>query len=87
MYNCRQLFSFVVGMLVILITPPGVEHGLAVLEEVFGPLPAPRTSPLAFFTPSMFLTLVFPPYRRRIVYLTVWQPSPPQILPQQLQVR
>lgn len=59
MYHCRELLSFVVGMLVILITPPGVEHGLAALEEVFGSLPAPRTFPLAFFTPSMFLTLVF----------------------------
>lgn len=54
-----------VGMLVILITPPGVEHGLAVLEEIFGPLAAPRSVRPAFFTPGMFLTPVFPHYRRR----------------------
>ena len=71
MYHCRELLSFVVGMLVILITPPGVEHGLAVLEEMFGPLSAPRTVRPAFFTPSMFLTPVFPHYQRRIICLTV----------------
>ena len=87
MYHCRELFSFVVGMLVILIIPPGAEQGLAVLEEMFGPLPAPRTVRPAFFTPSMFLTPMFPHCRRRTVYLTVLQPLPPQISPQQLQVR
>ena len=76
-----------VGMLAILIIPPGVEQGLAVLEEMFGPLPAPRTVRPAFFTPSMFLTPMFPHYRRRTVYLTFLQPLPPQISPQQLRVR
>ena len=87
MYRCSGLFSFLVGMLVILITPPGVEHGLAILEEMLGPLPAPRTVRPAIFTPSMFLNLAFPHYRRRTACLTIWQPSPPQISPQQLQVK
>ncbi|KAL8796880.1 MAG: hypothetical protein Q9195_000963 [Heterodermia aff. obscurata] len=39
-------------MLVILITPPGVEQGLAVLDEMFGPLPAPRTVRPTFSTPA-----------------------------------
>ena len=42
MLHCKDIFHFLVGMLVILIIPPGIDNGLAVLEEMFGPVPAPR---------------------------------------------